>query len=157
MSNTYTLNRHWRFSLFGFAFLLLVFIGILVPVYISQRELVILALILAMIVLSGLLVFGAHTTRLATSPDGLLSCAFGKCTLIPWENFDKVEIHPVNSLIFATLKEPPKNIVALSPFFNNGSETDLLAEIVKYVPIDKIQQEIYDFHLEAQASKMKNA
>ena len=128
MNKIFKLNYKWRFFLFGFSFILVFIIAIFIPVYIAERRSLILGLILIMIVLAGFLVFGALSTKIIVSADGLISFAFGKSKLISWKNFEKIEINPVNSMMFAKLTNPPNEIFAISPFIKNIFSGDLLLE-----------------------------
>jgi len=144
MSKTYSLNRKWKILLGGLSILLITFASVFIPIYLSGESWLFLGLALVMFALSALLIFGAFSTKIVVSSNGITSFAFWKSNIINWDNIEAIEINPVNLLIFAKLRNPPNEMFAISPFATNDQIDNLLRELVNYLPKEVFQKELLD-------------
>ena len=144
MSKTYSINRKWKILLGGLSILLITFASVFIPIYLSGESWLFLGLALVMFALSTLLIFGAFSTKIVVSSNGITSFAFWKSNIINWDNIEAIEINPVNLLIFAKLRNPPNEMFAISPFATNDQIDNLLRELVNYLPKEVFQKELLD-------------
>jgi hypothetical protein len=145
MSKTYQLNQAWKSILIGLSIVLIIFISIFISAYSFEKFWIFWGSMLIMFVLSGLLVFGAFSTKIVVSSNGIISFAFGKSTIISWENIASIEINPINYLILAKFKNPPNDFFVLSPFTTKKQLRDLLNDLANYLPEEIFQKELFDF------------